>query len=251
VKTMIFAQGIGPLIRPAARKWTARVLSQVDAITVRDADSAELLREIGVGAKGTPEIEVTADPVFALAPDLTERVSAQALQRPVIGVSLRPWPGTDRVVATLAEALSRFEGRVSLQGWPLYTREDTPICQSLAERLPSLTVMTEELTPGEWMALAGWTDVVVGMRLHALIFGAARAVPVVGVSYDPKVDALLQRLRSRPVGTTESLDAGEIVCAIEAALDDDETRRRDREARAEHLRGAAFRNVDRALELLP
>ena len=86
-RTMVFAQGIGPLIRPAARRWTARVLSRVDAITVRDAESADLLREIGVAG---PEIEVTADPVFALEPQVTERVTAVALQRPVVAVSLRP-----------------------------------------------------------------------------------------------------------------------------------------------------------------
>ncbi|HTE19517.1 MAG TPA: polysaccharide pyruvyl transferase family protein, partial [Armatimonadota bacterium] len=114
----------------------------------------------------------------------------------------------------------------------------------------SVQVMREALSPGEWMALAGWTDVVVGMRLHALIFGAARGVPVIGISYDPKVDALLGRLRARPVGTTAGLDAAALRSSIEAALEDDEARRRDREARAEHLRQAAARNVDRALQLL-
>jgi polysaccharide pyruvyl transferase WcaK-like protein len=99
------------------------------------------------------------------------------------------------------------------------------------------------------MALAGWADVV-GMRLHALIFGPARAVPVLGISYDPKVDALLGRLRARPIGTADSLDPDALEQAIRAALEDEDSQRRDREARAEHLRGLAARNVERALVLL-
>jgi polysaccharide pyruvyl transferase CsaB len=250
VRTMVFAQGIGPLERPAARRWTARVLSKVDAITVRDADSAELLREIGIEGKGMPEIEVTADPVFALAPEVTERVNAAAAQRPTIGVSLRPWPGVETILDPLADALGRLEGEATVQAWPLYPAQDTPICEGLGRRLPGLAVVREPLSPGEWMALAGWTDAVVGMRLHALIFAAARAVPVLGISYDPKVDALLGRLRTRPVGTADSLDADALEQALRAALGDDDSHRRDREARAEHFRALAARNVERALALM-
>lgn len=249
-RTMVFAQGIGPLVRPAARRWTARILSRVDAITVRDAESAELLRDIGVSGPGTPEIEVTADPVFALEPTVTERVTAAALQRPVLGVSLRPWDRVERILDPLAEALSYFEGEVALQAWPLQPDQDTAVCEALAARLPAVQVMREQLSPAEWMALAGWTDVVIGMRLHALIFAAARAVPILGISYDPKVDALLARLRARPVGTADSLDAQALRSAISNSLEEDERRRQDRELRAEHLRIQAMRNIDRALELL-
>jgi polysaccharide pyruvyl transferase WcaK-like protein len=247
---MVFAQGIGPLDRPSARRWTARVLRRVDAITVRDAESADLLREIGVTGKGAPEIEVTADPVFALEPEATERVSAVAATPPVLAVSLRPWPGVEAILDPLADVLLDYEGRLSVQAWPLYPAEDLPLCEALARRVPFLTVMRESLAPAEWMALAGWADAIIGMRLHALIFGAARAVPVLGVSYDPKVDALLGRLRAPKVGTAAALDAGALRQGLEAALEGDEGRRRDRQARAENLRTLAGRNVDRALELL-
>lgn len=249
-KTMIFAQGIGPLTRPKARSLTARALSQVSAITVRDAESADLLREIGVASKSGPDIEVTADPVFALEPKVTDRVTAAALNRPVIGISLRPWPGVERLLPPLVEALEAFEGRAALQAWPLQPSHDLPVCEALASRYPEVKVMREDLTPAEWMALAGWTDVVVGMRLHSLIFAAARAVPIVGISYDPKVDALLARLRASATGTVDALDAGVLREAIESALTFDERRRQDRELRSEHLRNQAMRNVDRALELL-
>jgi polysaccharide pyruvyl transferase CsaB len=249
-RTMVFAQGIGPLIRPAARRWTAKVLSRVDAITVRDVESADLLRSIGVAGPGAPEIEVTADPVFALEPAITERVTAAALQRPSLGVSLRPWDRVERILDPLAEALSYFEGELSLQAWPLQPDQDTAVCEALAARLPAVQVMRSKLSPAEWMGLAGWTDVVIGMRLHALIFAAARAVPVVGISYDPKVDALLGRLRAKPVGTADTLNAQSLRSAINTSLEEDERRRQDRELRAEHLRTQAMRNIDRALELL-
>ncbi|MGV3720540.1 MAG: polysaccharide pyruvyl transferase CsaB [Actinomycetota bacterium] len=249
-RTMVFAQGIGPLIRPSARRLTAGVLSQVSAITVRDAESADLLREIGVLKEGGPEIEVTADPVFALEPKVTEKVTAAALNRPVIGVSLRPWEGVDQLIGPLAEALGAFEGRAELQAWPLQPSHDLPVCEALAARFPAVKVMRENLSPAEWMALAGWTDVVVGMRLHSLIFAAARAVPAVGISYDPKVDALLARLRVPAAGSVAALDAKVLEAAIESALNFDERKRQDRELRSEHLRVQAARNVDRALELL-
>lgn len=247
-KTMVFAQGIGPLVRPQAREWTVKVLSRVDAITVRDAESAELLQQLGVRG---PAVEVTADPVFALAPQVTERVTSAAAQRPVIGVALRPWPGVERVLEALVPALERFEGEAAVQAWPLYPAEDLPLCEELVRRLPWAQVLRSELAPAEWMALAGWSDAVVGMRLHALIFAAARGVPLVGISYDPKVDALLGRLRSRPVATVERAETAPLRAALEAALGEEESRRRDRTARAEHLRSAAEKNVERALALLP
>lgn len=265
-RTMIFAQGVGPLVRESSRRWVARALARVDAVTVRDADSAELLHSLGIGGREGPRVEVTADPVFALRPEVTDRVHRVAPGRPAIAVSVRPWPASgkrgrggggsdaggeaERLLGALAEALARFEGEASLQAWPLSRRDDLALCEALAARLPEMTVVQEPLTPGEWMALAGWTDAVVGMRLHALIFAAARGTPALGISYDPKVDALLARLRTRPVGTAEALDPDRLRTALEAALEEEESRRRDREARAEHLRAAAYRNVDRALELL-
>jgi len=250
-RTMVFAQGIGPLVRPAARRWTAQVLRGVDAITVRDADSADLLREIGVQGTGVPPVEVTADPAFALEAEVTDRVTQVAPAPPAIGVSLRPWAGDREMLDSLAEALLDFEGEVTLQAWPLQLSEDLPLCEELARRVPSVQVMRTALSPGEWVALAGWTRVVVAMRLHALIFAAVRSVPLIGISYDPKVDALLGRLRARPAARMgEAVDPKTLSATIRAALEEDEERRRDREARAEHLRSQAARNVDLALELL-
>lgn len=249
-RTMVFAQGIGPLIRPAARRWTARTLAGVDAITVRDPESMALLHEIGVRGKGAPEIEVTADPVFALSPLDTDRVHAAAPTRPCIAVSLRPWSGVDKILEPLAGALKRFEGRASVLAWPLYGAEDLPLCEALVRLLPGARVMREDLAPAEWMALAGRMDAVVGMRLHALIFAAACAVPLVGISYDPKVDALLARLGAPAAGTAGALDPDVLTHALEGALSQDPSRRAERESLAAQLRQAAIRNFERALQLV-
>jgi len=229
---------------------TARVLRVVDAITVRDAESADLLRSLGVADAGGPEVEVTADPVFALDPAITDRVRAAAGERPMAAVSLRPWPGVEQILEPLAEAFRPYQGTLGLQLWPLHPQQDLELCRKWAGRMPDATIVEERLEPAEWMALAGWVDAVVGMRLHALIFGAARATRVLGISYDPKVDALLNRLRARPCGTVDRLDVDALQAGLESVFLEDDPRWKDRQARAGHLREAAIRNVTQALLLL-
>jgi polysaccharide pyruvyl transferase CsaB len=254
-RTMVFAQGIGPLVRPAARRMVAEFLkTRVHAITVRDAESAALLRELGIGNDKGPEVEVTADPVFALAPRATDRVGALSAARPALAVSLRPWKGVEALLEPLAGGLTSLSGRVALQAWALQPHEDLPLCEALAARVPGMEVVREPLSPGEWAALAARKDLVLGMRLHALIFAASRAVPVLGVSYDPKVDALLERLGAGHLARVplngEALDPGAVREAVAAALAADSRLAEQRRERAAELRRLAARNVDRALELL-
>ena len=53
----------------------------------------------------------------------------------------------------------------------------------------------------ETLSIIGSMDVMVGVRLHALIYAAVMGVPMIGVSYDPKVDSFLSSIR-RPTPFT-------------------------------------------------
>ena len=60
---MLYANGIGPVTREKNRRRVKDVVSRVDRITLRDGDSMEELKRMGVSG---PEMTVTADPVFTL-----------------------------------------------------------------------------------------------------------------------------------------------------------------------------------------
>jgi polysaccharide pyruvyl transferase WcaK-like protein len=45
--------------------------------------------------------------------------------------------------------------------------------------------------PSQWLNILSQCDLVVGMRLHALILALSSGVPVVGLSYDAKVGHVL------------------------------------------------------------
>jgi polysaccharide pyruvyl transferase WcaK-like protein len=59
-----------------------------------------------------------------------------------------------------------------------------------------------------------------GMRLHSLIYAANREVPLLGLSYDPKIDHFLSQLGQKAIGTTEALDPGAFADRAAALLDD-------------------------------
>lgn len=256
-RVLVYAQGIGPLVRPAARRLTARVLQGVDWITVRDPESAAELERLGLG-RGGPPIEVTADPVFVLEPGPREWAEAEmgALApglrtQPLLGISLREWPGLGERLGDLAEVIraSAAQMEVTPVFFPLQRSRDTAVCRAMAERVGGFLLLGD-YAPGEWLALTAGTALFLGMRLHALIFAAAGGVPLVGLSYDPKVTALLARLGQRPATTVSKLDLTALRGALEQCWNEREQRRVQMAAAARELAAAAELSACRAVELL-
>lgn len=207
VPVFCYAQGIGPLVKHDSRERTRKVLSKVSGITVRDPDSAVLLREIGVRG---PSVEVTADPVFGLATShgaAGDGGALAGLPGPRIAFAMRPWPARPGWKDEVAGAARRCAE--SLGGTLVWVALHPPGDVELAEELSDLagvdnSVLMAGCAPAEWPALFSTFDLVVGMRLHALIVAAACGKPFVGLSYDPKVESLL-----RQFGQVSPLRVGE------------------------------------------
>lgn len=53
-------------------------------------------------------------------------------------------------------------------------------------------VLSANYTPQETMAILKNADLIMGMRLHSLIMGAALLKPMVALSYDPKVTSFMR-----------------------------------------------------------
>ncbi len=194
---MMYAQGVGPLKSPISRKLARAAFQGAEIATVRDPASAQLLREIGV----TRAVEITADPVWSLAP-------APGVQRGPKRwvIALRSWPGASegaipeliaalRTAATAAGATLKF---LTMQPGP-----DDEILNGLVEASEKLEVKGK--TTAELVALAGSGDLMIAMRLHALIFAASQGVSTVALNYDPKVSALATLLGAPSLGSPDEV----------------------------------------------
>jgi polysaccharide pyruvyl transferase WcaK-like protein len=61
--------------------------------------------------------------------------------------------------------------------------------------------------PQRMLAEVSRCHLLIGMRLHSLIYAASQQVPMLGISYDPKIDQFLNRLGMTATASTSSIDA--------------------------------------------
>ena len=251
-------QGIGPLRRRFVRSLARRVLSGVPLIAVRDQGSAEELRLLGVAQP----VEVTADLAFLLPePSREERDEAWEKAglgpdtRPVAAIALRAPPEAGRagLSAALAEAIGGACEQLGLRMvlLPMNPSRDLALSTQVAQALRSgAEVVSAKLCARELLALVGGCDVVIAMRLHALIFAAICGVPPVAISYDPKVDALVEQLGLPPSTSTAEFHPQALSEVIHDAWQARTEVSRRLRGRAEALRQAAWRNIELARQLL-
>ncbi len=235
----------------------AGVARRLDAITVRDEASAALLREIGVDR---PAIEVTADPALLLAPDR----DPPALEGAWAAVALRPWRGKgDQIAGAVARAARAALPDVRLMLLPMQPGADGAVMEHFARiwhqegggnvgrvggpvRPESLLVPLEPLV--ENLAAC---DMVIGMRLHALILAAACAVPSVALSYDPKVTAFMAQSGQPDAVFDLETESADLTQTLRRVWDTRASRAEALRVRLPSLRAAARRSAELALSLLP
>lgn len=189
-KVIIFSQGIGPVDSKRNRKIMTLLLNRVQEIFVRDEDSLEYLQEMGV----KKEIKLSADPVFLLEKlsqeeknNLWKKLNLD-FDKELILVSLRPWPGQENIISATEEFLKDFDKSLyQIKYLAFHKGEDDLLLEGKAGKKD---LLKEELTPADLACLISGANLVLGMRLHALILAAGREVPFIAISYDPKVEAL-------------------------------------------------------------
>lgn len=256
-KVMFYANGVGPVLREINKSMIKRVGNMVDLITVRDEQSRKELENLGVSK---PPIIVTADPAFALKP-ISDEEGAELLkrldinlysERMKVGISVRPWNlnKNREIIAKACDYL--IKGRdsevifIPMQH-PKDYYESLEIVKLMKEEAK---VVAEPLSPREILWLCGKMDLIFGMRLHALIFGAMMEVPLVGLVYDPKVEHFLQRIEQPSAGKPGDLDLIGLCNLLEEAISDTDKSQKQLQKKKEELTVLANENAKLAIKLL-
>ena len=190
-KVFVYSNGVGPINKRFNRNFTRRVLNKVDYITLRDKDSYDFIKSIGVN---NPNIKVLSDPVFNLKEASDESVREKFdINEGTVLVSIRSWMDDEKLIAELSKFLNYLidDGK-NIVFMPMQTPRDTTISEKIAANL-KLTKIIDEKYPVEiLMSLMKNADFIVAMRLHAMIYAIHQNLPFIGLSYDPKTETLLK-----------------------------------------------------------
>ena len=255
-KVMMYGCGIGPVKRPGGVERTRRVLNScVDAITLREPDSIEELARFGVTK---PETILASDPALTLPSAPAEEVDA-ALEAAgaapggkYICFALRLWPGFGEKAGVFAAAARHAHEAYGLTPvfLPINHLDDGQAAALVAEKLGDTphVLLPGPMSSALVIGLMSRMQVVVSMRLHGLIFAAGQGVPLIGVSYDPKVTAFLRCVDAGCV-PLEGLEEGELCRLIDGAA----ARSGDAAALEENvrkLRAIEHRSMETAARLL-
>ena len=224
-RVILLSHGIGPLIRERNKKRVRRVLNKVDKVTVRDNQSALLLKEIGVDMN---KVSVTTDPVMGmemsgleLGKTILEDISAWTSTRKKVAIAVRQKDFRDQVhkekLVTLTNKLAQ---NYEVYFLPFYYKNDTKIYDDLHELVDEhVHFVIKKYQSDAFMSLVENMDVLIGSRLHSLIFAMVAEVPFVGISYDPKIENFLETVSKEPVCSILDFDPNIVIESVETIFE--------------------------------
>lgn len=203
----VYAQGMGPINHTISKFIVRKTFNKVDQITIRDKASQSLLTEIGV----RKEAKIVPDPVMGLNGgdfhcEWLEHESLTA--ESYISVSVRDWPSTiaykEKIAHSLDQLVRQGEQIVFL---PMHGEHDLKTSQEVAALMQEKGLIApSDLSIEEKIAVIGQSQLLIGMRLHSLIFSAIYATPFIAISYDPKIDAFADIVDQPVIGHVEKDD---------------------------------------------
>ncbi|WLR50616.1 polysaccharide pyruvyl transferase CsaB [Bacillus tianshenii] len=195
----IYAQGLGPIEKAWNQKMTKQVLSKAAFVTVRDEESQALLKSFGF----KKNIELVPDPVVGLDAEQFEStwLKEMGVTEPILAVSVRDWQTGQPYLKKVAKVLDNCADQgLKVLFVPMHDKQDAVTSEKTASYMKhDALIAPYDASIQEKIAFIKESDVLFGMRLHALIFAAVVSTPMVGLSYDPKIDSFMKQV-NQPVG---------------------------------------------------
>jgi len=257
MKVMLYANGIGPLQRKLSIRIAGRILNKTDVITVREPNSYKMLREIGVNK---PYISITADPVMGLelpSYEINEKVLSE-YKIPADGrravFSVRPWKGLEGrynpIFAEIADYLFE-EYKLTPVFIPLHSKKDTKVCQDIIGMMKNNAYLVEsERSAMDLISIISTAELVIGMRLHSLIYASVARIPVIGIVYDPKVRYFIELMDQEDGGLIENITADDIKNRVLKIMNERDEYIGRISSRMEGLKEQCRRNAEIAVGLI-
>ena len=194
-KVEIYANGIGPFRHAWTKKWAAKILERAAQVSVRDQRSAEWVKKLG-----RSQMQLAKDPVLEW-PISIPKCSKKIPKNTVIIVPRFWTKNADKTQDSFKKFIQYLclkEGKNVI---------GVPFENASPKDLNFLTTIFEQANLGKraemWVNYQDELDVlsaikqaeiVVGMRLHSLIFAHITKTPFIGISYMEKVQALGEEL---------------------------------------------------------
>lgn len=226
-RVMMYGCGIGPVNGGSDIKKVRDVLNNcVDVITLREQFSLTELSFFGVTE---PRMLVSSDPALTLSAAADDRVDAQLEKygiRPdgkYICFSVRKWTDFELKAPIIAAAADYACDCLGLEPvFILINRKEDAAATGLVCGLMNNTakIIDEPMETDITIGALSRMRVMVSMRLHGLIFAASQGVPLVGISYDPKVTAFLDSVGEKLCLSYDQLRAPELESMIKKAAAD-------------------------------
>jgi len=200
-KVAMYGCGIGPVTGTRDTRYVMRVLNNsVDYITLRDRHSEAELHKFGVTK---PIIRVTSDPALVLKPSPSEEAEVVLSKYGLtpngkyICFLLRSWYGYSEKAESIAACADYAYEKYGLR--PVFISMnilyDTKAAAEVTCYMHSdYTIIDEKINPEMLIAVLSHMNVAVAMRLHGLIFSSVSGIPLIGISYDPKINSFLEYL---------------------------------------------------------
>lgn len=248
---MMYGCGIGPVRGARFQRLAREVLQRhVDLVTLRDPESRETLEEFGVT---TPRIHVTADPAMLMQGD--KKAADRYLEHNGLDPEgkycmfvLRPWGDTQEKLEAVCAAAEHVWKTYGLT--PVFfsfePNRDQPINAMAASMVKAPCTVLPPISDGTVLCgVIERMEIVVSMRLHALIFACSQRTRIVGISYDPKVSGFMNYLGSDNCVELADVTGEKLIEKIDSALTG-----REMTSNLNHLKALAAENGYLAGKLL-
>lgn len=253
LSTYLIGQGIGPLRSQRSERWVAKTLQRAQLVLVRDRVSYEWALAHSVRALLGEDLAVLYDLSPIPSPEGGGELPPSRVGKGNRGLGLSLRPGLSPAnIAVLRRALRTLSGDFEFVFLPFQTDQDLAVLRELALPISSVAACC----PDDLLKAMQNIDILLGMRLHSLVFALICGVPFCALSYDPKIESFLRRVEevcAYPIqwwSTSDMLNEGALVQQIlELSARRAELQERLRQARTT-LQTTAQRSLDEVIHMI-